>query len=357
MALIDALIAVAHSKCFHLKWPNDVIVDGAKLAGLLLETRAVKDKQAVVIGWGVNISEVPENLPYRAIGLQSIASSLDLGQLRQELMKAFMERLSQWKRGENFAAIRALWLQFALPPGTPLMIRGSGAEKYEGVFESIDADGSLLLKTPHRNQARDCGRRYPPGGGMTKQLYFVPLGGVGEIGMNLALYGYGAPGNMQWLLVDCGVTFADAKSPGIELIMPDIRFIADDRQAILGFMLTHGHEDHIGAVLSLYPQLNCKIFATKFTAGLLAAKAAEDGRRRAKYYRDQDRQHGKLRPVRGDLSFGGAFDSRKVMRSASSRRRAAFSTPATGKSIPRRRSAMRPTWTPLPNLPPMALMY
>jgi ribonuclease J len=113
---------------------------------------------------------------------------------------------------------------------------------------------------------------------MTKQLYFVPLGGVGEIGMNLALYGYGKPGNMQWLIVDCGVTFADAKSPGIELIMPDIRFIADDRQALLGLILTHGHEDHIGAVLDLYPQLNCKVYATKFTAGLLAAKAGEDGR-------------------------------------------------------------------------------
>jgi ribonuclease J len=113
---------------------------------------------------------------------------------------------------------------------------------------------------------------------MTKQMYFVPLGGVGEIGMNLALYGYGAPGKMQWVIVDCGVTFADFKSPGIELIMPDIRFITEDRQALLGLILTHGHEDHIGAVLDLYPQLNCKVFATKFTAGLLAAKAAEDGR-------------------------------------------------------------------------------
>jgi ribonuclease J len=113
---------------------------------------------------------------------------------------------------------------------------------------------------------------------MSKQMYFVPLGGVGEIGMNLALYGYGAPGKMQWLIVDCGVTFADSKSPGIEIIMPDIRFIAQDRQAIMGLILTHGHEDHIGAVLSLYPQLNCKVFATKFTAGLLGAKAEEDGR-------------------------------------------------------------------------------
>src|SRR5215211_5633587 len=98
---------------------------------------------------------------------------------------------------------------------------------------------------------------------MSKQMYFVPLGGVGEIGMNLGLYGYGSLGNMQWLMVDCGVTFADASSPGIELIMPDIRFIEEDRQALTGLVLTHGHEDHLGAVLDLWPRLNCKIFATK----------------------------------------------------------------------------------------------
>jgi BirA family biotin operon repressor/biotin-[acetyl-CoA-carboxylase] ligase len=148
VALIDALVATAHSKCFHLKWPNDVIVDGAKLAGLLLETRQQKNAQAIVIGWGVNISETPKDLPYRAIGLHEILSSLDIEQLRQQLMQAFMLRLSQWRRGENFAAIRELWLQFALPPGTPLMVRGSAQEKYEGVFDGIDADGSLLLKTP-----------------------------------------------------------------------------------------------------------------------------------------------------------------------------------------------------------------
>lgn len=113
---------------------------------------------------------------------------------------------------------------------------------------------------------------------MTKQLYFVPLGGVGEIGMNLGLYGYGKPGAMQWLMVDCGMTFADATSPGIETILPDIRFIADDRQALQALVLTHGHEDHIGAVLDLWPQLRCKIFATRFTAGLLAAKSGEDGK-------------------------------------------------------------------------------
>ncbi len=113
---------------------------------------------------------------------------------------------------------------------------------------------------------------------MSKQMFFAPLGGVGEIGMNLGLYGIGRPGAMQWLMVDCGMTFADAASPGIELILPDIRFIADDHKSLQALVLTHGHEDHIGAVLDLWPQLKCKIFATKFTAGLLAAKAGEDGK-------------------------------------------------------------------------------
>jgi len=163
VALIDALVATAHSKCFHLKWPNDVIVDGAKLAGLLLETRQQNNAQAVVIGWGVNISQTPKDLPYRAIGLHEISSSLDKEQLCQQLMSAFMQRLLQWDEGRNFNAIRQLWLQFALPPGTPLMVRGSETEKFEGVFESIDADGSLLLKTPFETRRIIAGDVILPG--------------------------------------------------------------------------------------------------------------------------------------------------------------------------------------------------
>lgn len=147
VALIDALIATAHTKCFRLKWPNDVIVDEAKLAGLLLETRHMSGMQAVVIGWGVNISKTPDNLPYRAIGLHEILPSLDPEQLRQQLVKAFMTRMSQWDKGNNFNVIRDVWLQFALPSGTKMTVRGAAAEKFEGVFETIDEDGSLLLKT------------------------------------------------------------------------------------------------------------------------------------------------------------------------------------------------------------------
>lgn len=110
-----------------------------------------------------------------------------------------------------------------------------------------------------------------------QELLFVPLGGVGEIGMNLALYGVGEPGDPRWLMVDCGITFAEgAALPGIDVIMPDIRFITEDRSSLVGLVLTHGHEDHIGAILDLWPRLRCPIYATPFTAGILAAKAAEE---------------------------------------------------------------------------------
>lgn len=108
---------------------------------------------------------------------------------------------------------------------------------------------------------------------MSKQeLVFVPLGGVGEVGMNLSLYGIG-PAPEKWLMVDCGVTFADETVPGVDLLMPDIRFALAHRKNIVGLVITHAHEDHIGAVLDLWPQLDCPIIATPFTAGLLAAKA------------------------------------------------------------------------------------
>jgi ribonuclease J len=100
---------------------------------------------------------------------------------------------------------------------------------------------------------------------------------VGEIGMNMMLYGVGPPGAVRWLMVDCGITFAEgAQLPGVEVVLPDIRFAAEDRRALVGLVLTHGHEDHLGGVLDLWPELGCPIYATPFTAGLLEAKAAEE---------------------------------------------------------------------------------
>jgi ribonuclease J len=104
-------------------------------------------------------------------------------------------------------------------------------------------------------------------------LYFVPLGGAGEIGMNLNVYGYGG----DWLIIDCGVTFGDDSQPGLEVVMPDPGFIVERRDRLLGIVATHAHEDHIGAIPYLWTQLRCPVWATPFTASLLRAKLVEAG--------------------------------------------------------------------------------
>ena len=108
-------------------------------------------------------------------------------------------------------------------------------------------------------------------------LVFLPLGGTGEIGMNCNLYGYGQKGKRDWIMVDLGVTFGRQDEPGIELITPDISFIEQHRDRLHGLLLTHGHEDHIGAVGHLWPRLKCPIYATPFTAALVKSKLAERG--------------------------------------------------------------------------------
>jgi ribonuclease J len=106
-----------------------------------------------------------------------------------------------------------------------------------------------------------------------KGLYFLPLGGSGEIGMNLNLYGYRG----DWIMLDCGVTFGDDSFPGVEVVMPDPAFIVERKSRLLGIVATHAHEDHIGAIPYLWPQLKCPIWATPFTASLLRAKLSEAG--------------------------------------------------------------------------------
>ena len=102
-------------------------------------------------------------------------------------------------------------------------------------------------------------------------LWYLSLGGAGEIGMNLSLYGTAG----KWLMVDCGVTFGDETTPGIEIIMPDIGFIAERRDDLVGLVITHGHEDHIGAIEHLWPRFPCPIYATRFTAELIRAKTRD----------------------------------------------------------------------------------
>src|SRR5829696_5761217 len=106
-----------------------------------------------------------------------------------------------------------------------------------------------------------------------EELLFLALGGSGEIGMNVNLYGCRG----QWIMADLGLTFADADYPGIDLILPDLEFIENQQERLAGIILTHGHEDHIGALPYLSEELKAPLFATPFTAGLIAGKLEEEG--------------------------------------------------------------------------------
>lgn len=103
---------------------------------------------------------------------------------------------------------------------------------------------------------------------------FAPLGGVGEIGMNLGLYGFGPRHRRKWLAVDLGISFASPDVPGIDIIMPDVAFLEHEREQgnLVGLVLTHGHEDHVGALVDLWPRLGCTVYTTPFTHGLAEAR-------------------------------------------------------------------------------------
>ncbi len=109
------------------------------------------------------------------------------------------------------------------------------------------------------------------------RLVFVPLGGSGEIGMNLNLYGFGPEGREKWIIVDLGVTFGDTTTPGVEVIMPDPQFIAERADDLLGIILTHAHEDHMGALAAFWPDLRAPVYATPFTMYLVRDRLAEAG--------------------------------------------------------------------------------
>ena len=150
------------------------------------------------------------------------------------------------RRASGFPTIRRAWLDRAGPTGRPLRVKIDG-EETDGVYAGLDADGALRLLTPdgaeHRIAAgdvfflsgeassHDMSRKSDRKGA---DFVFLPLGGVGEIGMNLYLYGYGPDGAREWLIVDMGVTFGGEAEPGIDVILPDIRFIEEERHNIVG---------------------------------------------------------------------------------------------------------------------------
>ena len=145
------------------------------------------------------------------------------------------------------------------------------------------------------------------------ELVFAPLGGLGEIGMNCALYGYGPANARQWLMVDLGVAFAGEEFPGVDLIMPDLSFIEKAKRNLVGIVITHAHEDHIGALAELWPDLGAPVYMTRFAAGL--AEARRLGEPGAPKNSAKDRRPGRESrywPVRRRVRRGRPFDSRKL---------------------------------------------
>ena len=177
------------------------------------------------------------------------------------------------------------------------------------------------------------------------ELTFAPLGGVGEIGMNLSIYGLGNRHQRTWLAVDLGVSFGDEEHlPGIDLIMPDIRFLEKERKNLMGLVLTHAHEDHFGAIIDLWPKLKCPIYATQ------VQRRAVRGQMRGRAQSAEDPGHGGAVGRRASISARSTSNSfrsrirfRNRTRWRSTPRSAPCCTPATGRSIRRRSSACRPT--------------
>lgn len=129
-----------------------------------------------------------------------------------------------------------------------------------------------------------------------EHLVFLPLGGSGEIGMNFNAYGFGPPGEEKWIIADCGLLFGrEGTAPGVDVIVPDVSFLAERRADVLGLIATHGHEDHIGAIPHLWPELKCPIYATPFTARLIAGKLAEAGLGKARL---------NVVPLKGQVELG-----------------------------------------------------
>ncbi|GAB6053655.1 ribonuclease J [Magnetospira thiophila] len=112
---------------------------------------------------------------------------------------------------------------------------------------------------------------------MSEGVYWLPLGGAGEIGMNVYLYGLGAEEDPEWLMVDCGITFGNGTVPGVDVILPEIAWIEERRHRLSGLVLTHAHEDHLGAVHYLWHRLRCPVYATPFAAAVLRSKLTEAG--------------------------------------------------------------------------------
>ena len=262
------------------------LANGAKISGILLEnTKLPEGELAVVCGFGVNIAHHPQAALYPTTDLKTLGVEISPAALHLELAQNLAELLQVWSSGQNFAAIRTEWLAHAANLGTEIAVN-LPTERLTGKFIDMDSSGCLVLGLADGSQklisAGDVFLSRQSGidkvtANPRDELVFLPLGGVGEIGMNLALYGYGPANKREWIIVDCGVSFAGEELPGVDLILPDIRFIEANRPSIKAMIITHAHEDHYGAVMDLWPRIKCPLWVSPFTAGLLEAKHNSDG--------------------------------------------------------------------------------
>jgi BirA family biotin operon repressor/biotin-[acetyl-CoA-carboxylase] ligase len=229
---------------FSLKWPNDVLAGRQKLAGILLEAEALADNRlAVVVGIGTNVVAAPEGTPTPATSLAALG--IDIG--AEELFCGCrMPGPNSAASGTMAAALaRSGGSGWSARPGLASRSRsGPAAATVEGTFDTIDDSGCMVSGQPTASGSRSrratsiSARRLGRGGLMARpdELTFAPLGGVGEIGMNLSIYGLGNRHQRSWLAVDLGVSFGDEEHlPGIDLIMPDIRFLEKERKNLVAW--------------------------------------------------------------------------------------------------------------------------
>jgi BirA family biotin operon repressor/biotin-[acetyl-CoA-carboxylase] ligase len=164
LAVRDAVCAVAPQLApqLKLKWPNDLLLDGAKLAGILIEAESVSGSTAVAAGIGVNCAHHPDNLAYPATSLVACGAAETAADLLSALSRTMVTRLAQWDRGANFAAIRAEWLAHAANLGGDIHVRLPGRE-LTGTFETLDVVGRLMLRLPAGNlEAITAGEIFAP---------------------------------------------------------------------------------------------------------------------------------------------------------------------------------------------------
>ncbi len=276
---VSAHVDPSRLQGLRLKWPNDVLLDGAKLAGILIESVAANGKGLTIIaGIGMNVAAPPAEIgrPVAAIGNPPEACAA----IFDSLANAFDTWFARWDMGRGFPKIREAWLARAFAMNEIISVSLNGSP-IQGTFRGRSSRLSGLKDyraAPITKQ--DTIKRMPTTGTpATPELVFLPLGGAGEIGLNVYLYGLGPAHGRQWLMIDCGITFPDESEPGVDIVLPDLRFIEEERGSLAGILITHAHEDHIGAVAEMWPRLRVPVYATKFAAGLLRGKLHEHAHR------------------------------------------------------------------------------